>query len=108
MFVMGIEPHRPTDEIEHHLKRGELQHAIAIAKDFRHERGRPIPIAVALLYLPVVLTQRTEDYDRSACKWLARWLTETRQITADLAEALVELKQEPTAIAHVKTAARVR
>jgi hypothetical protein len=109
---MGIGPHRPIKDIEAHLRRGELQLATAVAKDFRREHNRPIPIGIALLFLPVVLSQRPEDYDDWACRWLARWLTETPKPTAeqaaDLASGLDELKLEPTAITAVKTAAGVR
>jgi hypothetical protein len=109
---MGIGPHRPIKDIEAHLRSGELRFATAIAKDFRREKNQPIPIGVALLFLPVVLTQRPEDYDDWACRWLGRWLTETPGATAeraaDLADGLVELKLEPSAMEGIKTAAGVR
>jgi hypothetical protein len=112
VFPHGTGPHRPIKDIESHLRKGELQLAIAAAKDFRHEHNQPIPIAVALLNLPVVLVQRTDDYDRWACRWLARWLTETHDLNperaANIAEGLVEIKLEPSAMTHVKTAAGIR
>jgi hypothetical protein len=71
----------------------------ALADELRIERGRPIPLDVALKMLP--LAAQRPDYDRWACRWLARWLTETRPTAdqaADAAAALAELPAEPQAM----------
>jgi hypothetical protein len=66
---------------------------------------------VALLFLPVVVTERPEDYDDWACRQLGRWLAEAPGTTvegaADLADSLVEFKREPSAMDGIKTAAGV-
>jgi hypothetical protein len=98
---MGQGPYRPIREIESALGHGELRRATAIARDFAHEHGRPIPIEAALRFLPVVAAQR-DDYDDWAGRWLARWLTEApganMDRAADLAAALAELPAEPMAL----------
>lgn len=97
---MGIGPYRPLDEIEHAITRGDLGMARAIAKDFAAEHGRPIPLAHALKFLPLVAAQHFDDYDAWASHWLERWLKEMPgpklEHAADIAAALAELPLEPT------------
>jgi hypothetical protein len=45
--LIGTVPHRPINELEKALARGQLDMAAAIAKDFAREHGRPIPLGLA-------------------------------------------------------------
>jgi nucleotide-binding universal stress UspA family protein len=96
---MGNPPFRPTREIERAVERGDLRMAVAIAKDFAREHGRPVSLGVALRMLPLVAAQRPERYDAWARRWLLRWLVEGREPTidaaADVAASLAELPAEP-------------
>jgi hypothetical protein len=56
--MMGLGPYRPLKDLERAIERGRLDRAIAIAKDFGREYGRPIPIDAALWLLPLVAAQR--------------------------------------------------
>jgi hypothetical protein len=73
----------------------------AIAKDFQREHGRPIPLALALRFLPSVAADRAA-YDAWACRWLARWLSEAHEPSVDqaaeVAALLAELPAEPQAL----------
>lgn len=96
---MGNPPFRPVKEIERALERGDLRMAVAIARDFATERGRPIPLGVALKLLTPVALQSPSEYDAWACRWLMRWLTETPAPTieqaANVAASLADLPSEP-------------
>jgi hypothetical protein len=100
---MGNPPFRPVKEIERALERGDLRMAVAIARDFATERGRPIPLGVALKLLTPVALQSPSEYDAWACRWLMRWLTETPAPTieqaAEVAASLADLPSEPLAAA---------
>jgi hypothetical protein len=106
--MMGLGPYRPVRDLEYAVDRGDLPMAIAVAKDFAREYGRPIPIGLALRLLPLVVAQRQEEYDRWACRWLARWLTETLGATidqtAEIAGALAELPTEPQSFDAIRQA----
>ena len=45
---------------------------------FTRENGRPIELGLALELLPLVVVRDLDSYDEWACRWLARWLRETR------------------------------
>jgi hypothetical protein len=96
---MGNPPFRPLGEIERELERGRLDIAVAIAKDFARDNGRPIPLALALRFLPLVATQSPSEFDAWATRWLVRWLGETGAPTAEgaaeVASMLAELPREP-------------
>ena len=100
-MMMGIGPHRPINELEKALARGQLDMAAAIAKDLQREHGRPIPLALGLRFLPSVAADRA-TYDAWACRWLARWLNEagspTIEQAAEAAGLLAELPTEPQAL----------
>jgi len=81
--MMGVGPYRPTRELEAALERRELDIAIGIAKDIARER-RPIGLPLALRLVALVAEQGN-DYDLVACRWLARWLSETPETTISLA-----------------------
>lgn len=111
MFVMmGPGPHRPMRDLEGAIRRGDLEMAIAIARDFARDRGRPIALDLALELLPLVVVQDLDAYDAWACRWLARWLGEAQQATiedaAALAGALADLPSEPTSALAVLRHAR--
>jgi hypothetical protein len=108
---MGNPPFRPLRVIERELARGQLSLAIGTAKDFAREHGHAIPLDAALAFLPLVSIQRADHYDLWACRWLARWLTESDGATIDrgveLAAALAELPIDPdAALAVLRPACR--
>jgi hypothetical protein len=96
---MGLGPDRPISELERAIGRADLGMAVAIARDFARERGRPIGLDLSLRLLPLVAAQQLEAYDGWACRWLARWLGETRGATidqaAEIAGALADVPSEP-------------
>lgn len=75
--------------------------AAAIAKDISRERGRPIQLGLALKLLPLVAAEQ-DTYDVWSCRWLARWLNETRvptiDVAAEIAGTLAELPTEPQSL----------
>jgi hypothetical protein len=111
--MMGPGPHRPVRELEGAIRRGDLEMASAIARDLAHTRGRPIGLDLALELLPLVVAHDLPAYDVWACRWLARWLTETSGATieraAELAGALADLPCEPApALEALRREQRVR
>ena len=100
--MMGLGPYRPLRDLERALERGQLDMAVAAAKDVSHEHGRPIGLDLALRFLPLVATKQLDVYDGWACRWLARWLNETPGVSIDLAAevaaTLAELPAEPLAL----------
>jgi len=109
---MGNPPFRPVREIEHAVERDDLRMAVAIAKDFAREHGRPVPLGVALRLLPLVAAKRPERYDAWARHWLMRWLSEGQEPTieaaADVAASLADLPSEPlTADDAIRQVARL-
>jgi hypothetical protein len=112
-MMMGPGPHRPVRELEGAIRRGDLAMASAIARDLAHARGRPIGLDLALELLPLVAAHDLSAYDTWACRWLARWLTETSGATidraAELAGALAHLPAEPApALAALRRGCRLR
>jgi hypothetical protein len=86
--------------------------AVAIAKDYARERGRPIPLGVALKLLTLVAAKRPERYDAWARRWLVRWLSEGQEPTietaADIVASLADLPSEPlTADEAIRQAAHL-
>jgi hypothetical protein len=100
-MMMGPGPHRPLRDLEGAIRRGDLEMASSIARDFARARGRPIGLEIALELLPLVVVQDSGAYDEWACRWLARWLEEVRgasiETAAELAAALADLPIEPAA-----------
>jgi len=98
---MGNPPFRPLREIEHEAERGDLRMAVSLSRDYSRERGRPIPLGVALRLLPLVAQQSPVEYDTWALRWLARWITETPAATiaraVEAAAALADLPDDPDA-----------
>jgi hypothetical protein len=95
---MGLGPYRPLKDLERYLDRGDLKMSIAAAKDCQAHSGQTIPLAIALRFLPLVAADHA-GFDAWACRWLSRWLTETRAPTieqaAELAGCLESLASEP-------------
>ncbi len=70
----------------------------ALARDVEREYGRPIQLDLALRLVSLAAAE-PGTYDAWACRWLARWLSESRAPTidaaAELAGCLAELPAEP-------------
>jgi len=107
---MGPTAYRPARELERAAERGELDIAIGIAKDLAREHGRPIPLDLALVLLPVVATRRPEAYDTWALRWLGRWIAEapgaTIDAAVDVAASLAMLPVEPEAVDAIRRVGR--
>jgi hypothetical protein len=105
--LVGPGQHRPVRDLEGAIRRGDLDMAIAIARDFARVRGRPIGLDHALELLPLVVARDLDAYDEWARRWLSRWLSESPGATidgaAELAGALADLPSEPaTALAALR------
>jgi hypothetical protein len=102
--MMGLGPYRPARDLEKAIERGDLEMAVALAKDLAREVGRPVRLDLALRLLPLVAAER-DTFDAWACRWLARWLSESPRPTiehaAELAGALAELPEEPQALGTI-------
>ncbi|HEX9481299.1 MAG TPA: hypothetical protein VF927_04290 [Solirubrobacteraceae bacterium] len=96
---MGPRPWRPAGELEQALERGDLRYAVALADELRVARGRPIELATAARFLPLIAAASPGEYDAYALRWLARWVAETGTATieqaAELAASLADLPVEP-------------
>lgn|GEM_PF-1181674 len=95
-------------DVERALERGELDMAVASAKDVRRECGQPIRLELAVRFLPLVAVQRPEAYDAWALRWLARWCAEsvgaTIDVAAQVAAALANLPAKPSALNTLRQA----
>lgn len=98
---MSQAPYRPFRELEGAIERGELDFALAHAKELARERRRPLDLELALGLLPLIAIQQPGAYDAWALRWLVRWTRESRQPTiaaaAELAVGLAEIPEEPQA-----------
>jgi hypothetical protein len=96
---MGQAPYRPVRELEAAIARGELDFALAHAKEVARERAGPLDLKLALGLVALVASQQLHAYDAWALRWLARWLDEAPGPTvaqaAVLTVALRELPNEP-------------
>lgn len=96
---MSPRPWRPVEELERALERGDLRYAVALAEEVRIERGRPIELAVAARFLPLIAAASPGEYDAYALRWLTRWASETGTATieqaAEIAASLADLPVEP-------------
>jgi hypothetical protein len=96
---MAPRPWRPAAELEKALERGDLRYAVGLAEEVRLERGRPIELATAARFLPLIAAASPGEYDAYALRWLARWVTETGAATieqaAEIAASLADLPVEP-------------
>jgi hypothetical protein len=107
---MAPRPFRPLQELADAIGRGDLTMAVAISKDISREHSRPVPLDRALALVALAATREPIAYDAWACRWLARWLTETPGATidgaAEVAAALADLPTEPTALDSIEQATR--
>lgn len=105
---MGPRPWRPAAELEKALQRGDLRYAVALAEELRIERGRPIDLATAARFLPLIAAASPAEYDAYALRWLARWAAETGTATieqaAEVAASLADLPREPALMQAITTA----
>lgn len=103
---MTPRPWKPDIELQGALARGELALATTLAAEVAEDRGRPIDLAAALDFLPVVAGQLPDRYDRWASRWLSRWLGETPRptivVAAELAASLADLPADPAAVEKVR------
>lgn len=72
------------------------------------DTGRPIGLEVALELLPLVIAERTAEYNVWAVRWLMPWLRETPGVTLEQAgevlDALVDLPLEPSRLPVLRAA----
>ncbi|TMM20228.1 MAG: hypothetical protein E6F96_00800 [Actinobacteria bacterium] len=98
---MSQAPYRPVRELERAIERGELDFALAYAKELTRQPGRRLDLRLALGLLPLIADQQPDAYDAWALRWLERWILERRRPTidtaAELARALAELPRDPPA-----------
>jgi hypothetical protein len=98
---MSQAPYRPVRELERAIQRGELDFALAYAKELARQRSRPLELGLALDLLPLIASQQPDAYDAWALRWLERWIGECRRpridTAAELARALAELPRDPPA-----------
>jgi hypothetical protein len=103
---MGPRPYNPRIELDGALERGHLDHAILLAREVTDGSRRPIPLDVALRFLPLVATERGAQYDGWALRWLVRWITETPDVTIDraveVACSLADAHREPLALDSIR------
>jgi hypothetical protein len=96
--MMGLGPWRPIRDLEQAIARGDLGMSAALARDAEREYGRPIQLDLALRLVSLAAAD-PGTYDAWSCRWLARWLSESRAPTidaaAELAGCLAELPAEP-------------
>src|SRR5258708_3055430 len=89
----------PAGELEQALERGDLRYAVALADELRVARGRPIELATAARFLPLIAAASPGEYDAYALRWLARWVAETGTATieqaAELPASLAALPVDP-------------
>lgn len=104
---MRPRPWKAAAELDGALDRGELRYAVALAEELRIER-KPIPLATALRFLPLIAEQSPGEFESWALRWLARWASENKTATieqaAEVAAALAELPSEPTALDAIREA----
>ncbi len=103
---MGPRPYNPRIELDGALDRGQLDYAILLARELAEDSGRAIPLDVALRFLSLVATERAEQYDGWALRWLVRWIAETPGATidraAEVACSLADAHDEPLALDSIR------
>jgi hypothetical protein len=95
---MGPRPWKPDVELAGALDRGDLRYAVSLAAEVSERR--PIDLATALRFLPLIAQESPRDFDAWALRWLARWASETPatiEKAAEVAAALADLPSEPVA-----------
>jgi hypothetical protein len=101
----GADSTFPGRDLEHAIESGDIKMAIAAAKDLAAHVKQPIPLGMALKLLPL-MAGNDKAYPAWACRFLARWLTESREpsieTVAELAAALADLPAEPLRLAAIE------
>ncbi len=87
-------------ELEAHLARGELEFALALARAIAVERERPLELAVTVRFLPLIASERPDDYDLWTLRWLERWCGELGRSasiddTLEVVQGLAEIPVDP-------------
>lgn len=106
-------PYRPVPELEAHLRRGELEFALTLARTIADERRRPLDLELMARFLPIVAVQRARDYDAWSLRWLERWCGERRgrasiDDAVEVAQGLAEIPVDPDrGLAVVRAGARL-
>src|SRR4051794_41800612 len=77
--MMTSSPYRPVRELEAAIARGELDFALAHAKEVARERRAPLALGLALDLLTLVAAQQRHAYDGWALRWLGRWIAEASE-----------------------------
>jgi hypothetical protein len=98
---MTARPWNPRIELDGALQRGDLSYAITLAAEVAENSRRPLDLATALRSLPLIARQSPGEFDAWALRWLSRWASETPATidqAAEVAAALTDLPQEPTAL----------
>ena len=100
-------------ELEAAIARGELDFALAHAKELARERGAPIDLGLALGLLTLVAAQQRSAYDAWALRWLVRWIAEACEPTiaqaAAVAASLAEMPHDPPVAADgIRRVAKLR
>ena len=99
-------PFRPLRELEGAIERGELDIAVAMARDLARERGFRLPLDQALQLVVLAAVGQPDAYDGWALRWFARWLNEAPRATidgaAEVAAALADLPAEPSALDTIR------
>src|SRR5947207_1036529 len=70
--MMTSSPYRPVRELEAAIARGELDFALAHAKEVARERRAPLDLGLALDLLTLVAAQQRHAYDGSPLRARAR------------------------------------
>jgi hypothetical protein len=103
---MAPRPWNPRIELDGALARGNLTHAISLAAEVAEDQRRPLDLATALHFLPMVAAQQPQQYDGWALRWLQRWIVETSGTTighaAEVACALADGAGDPLALESVR------
>jgi hypothetical protein len=101
---MTPRPWKPALELDAALDRGDLSLAKVLAAEAAEDHGRPIDLATAARFLPLVAAAG-EEFDRWAKRWLVRWLSEAEKPSieqaAELAATLADGKDEPAALNEI-------
>src|SRR5436305_4805719 len=98
-------PWKPATELDGALQRGDLPYAITLAAEVAEDRGRPIDLADALRFLPLVAVSEPEHYDAWARRWLLRWSGEMApgiEAIAEVADQLADLPAEPSLFEEIR------
>ena len=98
-------PWNPRIELDGALQRGDLSYAITLAAEVSEDSRRPLDLATALRFLPLIARESPREFDAWALRWLSRWASETPATidqAAEVAAALADLPGEPGALEMIR------